>query len=256
MTTKHLLTTAAAIAMMGIAGSAQADVFHVTIELPGVENSTAAFSSSGTETFDSLGTGSGQSFVTDFGTDGAITGSYSGVDILGANQYGGSGGSGNFASTSTTSGYSLSLSTSNPEGINYFGFWLSALDSGNTLTFLREGTTVFSFTPTDVLALVSSLPDYFGNPDAPFTDQNSAQPYVFLNFYDTDNIFDQVVFSENPTVGGYESDNHTVGFFTEEGGIPVPGVPEPASWALMIAGFGMVGASLRRRAMTVAFSAA
>ncbi|MGL4543778.1 MAG: PEPxxWA-CTERM sorting domain-containing protein, partial [Polymorphobacter sp.] len=28
---------------------------------------------------------------------------------------------------------------------------------------------------------------------------------------------------------------------------PGPGVPEPASWALMIAGFGLVGASLRRR---------
>ncbi len=28
---------------------------------------------------------------------------------------------------------------------------------------------------------------------------------------------------------------------------PGPGVPEPASWALMIAGFGMVGSALRRR---------
>jgi PEP-CTERM motif len=26
------------------------------------------------------------------------------------------------------------------------------------------------------------------------------------------------------------------------------GVPEPASWALMIAGFGLVGAAMRRRA--------
>jgi hypothetical protein len=30
-------------------------------------------------------------------------------------------------------------------------------------------------------------------------------------------------------------------------GTPGPGVPEPASWALMIGGFGMVGAALRRR---------
>ena len=28
---------------------------------------------------------------------------------------------------------------------------------------------------------------------------------------------------------------------------PGPGVPEPATWALMIAGFGMVGSALRRR---------
>ena len=36
---------------------------------------------------------------------------------------------------------------------------------------------------------------------------------------------------------GFESDNHTVGF----------AVPEPASWALMILGFGGVGAMMRRR---------
>lgn len=28
---------------------------------------------------------------------------------------------------------------------------------------------------------------------------------------------------------------------------PAPGVPEPSSWAMMIAGFGLVGASMRRR---------
>jgi hypothetical protein len=30
-------------------------------------------------------------------------------------------------------------------------------------------------------------------------------------------------------------------------------VPEPASWALMIAGFGLVGAAMRRRSVRVAF---
>lgn len=33
---------------------------------------------------------------------------------------------------------------------------------------------------------------------------------------------------------------------------PVGGVPEPEMWALMVAGFGLVGASLRRRVKTVA----
>jgi hypothetical protein len=31
-----------------------------------------------------------------------------------------------------------------------------------------------------------------------------------------------------------------------------PGVPEPASWALMIGGFGLAGAALRRRRSLVA----
>jgi PEP-CTERM motif len=37
------------------------------------------------------------------------------------------------------------------------------------------------------------------------------------------------------------------GYVVEYGGLGGPGVPEPASWALMIAGFGVVGAAARRR---------
>lgn len=34
----------------------------------------------------------------------------------------------------------------------------------------------------------------------------------------------------------------------------VPGIPEPESWALLILGFGMVGAALRRRRQSIAFA--
>jgi PEP-CTERM motif len=37
--------------------------------------------------------------------------------------------------------------------------------------------------------------------------------------------------------------------FSNGGG--TPGVPEPASWALMIAGFGLVGAAMRRRKLAL-----
>lgn len=33
---------------------------------------------------------------------------------------------------------------------------------------------------------------------------------------------------------------------------PTPGIPEPAAWALLIAGFGLTGAAMRRRRATVA----
>jgi protoheme ferro-lyase len=35
--------------------------------------------------------------------------------------------------------------------------------------------------------------------------------------------------------------------FTYELGELAPGVPEPASWAMLIAGFGLTGAAMRRR---------
>jgi hypothetical protein len=34
--------------------------------------------------------------------------------------------------------------------------------------------------------------------------------------------------------------------------VTTAGIPEPASWAMLIAGFGLVGAASRRRNMTVA----
>lgn len=227
--------------------AAGADSFNVTIEKPGAENSTATFSSSGVESFDSRPVGNSQTFTTDFGTSGAISGTYTGVDIRGADQFGGAGGNTNFASTSTTAGYSLALSTSNPAGINYFGFYLSALDAGNQLAFYKGATSVFTFDPTNVLALVNGNSAYFGNPDSPFKGQDSGQPFAFLNFYDLSGTFDRVVFTENLAAAGYESDNHTVGFFTSQSGTPVPGVPEPASWAMLIGGLGAIGTALRRR---------
>ena len=37
-----------------------------------------------------------------------------------------------------------------------------------------------------------------------------------------------------------------------QGGTVIPGVPEPATWAMLIAGFGLVGAAARRRRPIVA----
>ncbi|WP_426165091.1 PEPxxWA-CTERM sorting domain-containing protein [Sandarakinorhabdus sp. DWP1-3-1] len=43
-----------------------------------------------------------------------------------------------------------------------------------------------------------------------------------------------------------------VEFSYELGRLAAPGVPEPASWALLIAGFGLTGAAMRRRRVAVA----
>jgi PEP-CTERM motif len=55
----------------------------------------------------------------------------------------------------------------------------------------------------------------------------------------------------NATFDGilYDHVNHVVTTSIAGAGIdPIPGVPEPATWALMLAGFGIVGAAARRRA--------
>ena len=47
------------------------------------------------------------------------------------------------------------------------------------------------------------------------------------------------------TVGGVEDE--FFGQFYTSASLPTGGVPEPASWALMLGGFGLMGAALRRR---------
>lgn len=55
--------------------------------------------------------------------------------------------------------------------------------------------------------------------------------------------------ASRPTVGDYTL------VFDGVGRVDTGAVPEPATWAMMIAGFGAVGATMRRRSTRVAFAA-
>jgi PEP-CTERM motif len=239
---RALLGAAGLIAAVTVATAAKADTFFLNYEAPGVQNTTAAFSVSGVETFNEQPTGVGPGFTTDYGTGGAITGAYSGangVQINSADVYGGAGGTGNYVVAFGNTPYTLTLTADpikDPQGINYFGYWLSALDAGNQVSFYKGGVEVGALTPADVIAKLGTSGPYYGNPNPPFRGGDSGEPYAFINFYDMSGTFDQVVFTEDPAVGGYESDNHTVGFFTQVGG-----VPEPSTWAMMLLGFAGLG---------------
>ena len=257
------LTTIAGIALAAatasLATSAQAAIpFTVSLEseMPGAQNSTSGFDAVGVEDFNNVGNGNGMNFVSSFGGS-AFSGSYSDVMVIPADQYGGANGTGSYPVTFTTSGYSVDLSTNLPGGVTYFGFWLSALDGGNNVSFYSNNSLLFTFSASNARDFINGLPNaaaYYGNPNSQFAGRNTGEPYSFLNFYARGGTsFDRIVFAENPTGGGYESDNHTVGRWNRISGtiIPVTGginaVPEPATWAMLLAGFGMVGVAARRR---------
>jgi hypothetical protein len=284
-----LMTSAALLAGAHANAGTGSLPFEVTYEseAPGIEYSTSTFAVSGVENFDTL-TASGPenntssngvaasalTFTTDFGLPGQITGTYNNVQIASYGTYGGAGGAGNFAVAPQYTSYALTLDA-NPadfkDGVTYFGYWLSALDAGNYVTFYDGSTRLFTFDPADVIAAVNASADsgeYYGNPNYNANDPNYGQgndggePYIFLNFYATGGTqFTKVVFSQLGS-GGYESDNDTVGEWTSMSGTtvplthsansnpalpPVPGVPEPSAWVLMIVGVGSLGAVLRRR---------
>ncbi len=75
---------------------------------------------------------------------------------------------------------------------------------------------------------------------------NNSYALSALNFYGrTDccsnrDVFDYTLYDENDVVVGSGKVNATSGFATAA-------LPEPATWAMMLMGFGMVGAGLRSR---------
>ncbi len=234
---------AASLAVLSTPASAG---FIVTYEAAGVTNSTAGFDYFGIETFDGK---VGQThFTSTFNHDGVqIDLEYKDVVVIPADQFGGAGGSdyGVAGLNSPNRTYTIDISTSVDgapgNGVNYFGYWLSALDGQNFVSFYKEGVKVFEYAPTDVQALLAGKPEFWGHP---VTGENPGEPYVFLNFFAQDGAtFDRVVFKQGPGTAGYESDNHTLGFYNRTSGTPIP---EPAAIGLI--GVGLLGiAGLRRR---------
>jgi len=76
-----------------------------------------------------------------------------------------------------------------------------------------------------------------------------AQTDGDLQFFELGDTFtDLMVNTISITGSGYGAYAGSVAFtLFDDGGNPQPAVPEPASWAMMITGFGLVGGAMRRR---------
>jgi hypothetical protein len=108
---------------------------------------------------------------------------------------------------------------------------LFAFNAGN---FFRNGTTTID--------IVTNLGSYQFTPSTTLYAYNGS--LTFLGYQTgPGEYFTSIRFSGNESTGGTDFQIGTAGAVA---------VPEPASWALMIMGFGLTGAAMRRRAVVTA----
>jgi len=213
----------AVVALAGLAATAANAVTIISVEAPGVQNTTVTLSRSGVETFAGP-SGTGLTLTTNFGGS-PYTGVYSAHEVVATGTvYGGAGGSGYFAMAHGT----VTIDVTGAPA-NYFGLWASAIDANNAIEFWRGAVMIDHIQPL-AMGLTGT---YLGNPNASFLGKDRNQAFAFINYHVLGG-FDQVRLLQG-FAGMFEADNNTIGL-----------IPEPASWLLLVAGFGLVGMRLRR----------
>ena len=139
-------------------------------------------------------------------------------------------------------------------GSNYY-----AVNSNNFLVTFGSSIAAFGFFATDLEDLadinitlnytaggsqIYTLQTLFGPPTGAFLESGSVH---FLGFIDVANPFSSVSFAGVGANGDILAfDQMTIGDARQVVN-PPGGVPEPATWAMMLLGIGLVGASMRRR---------
>ncbi len=95
----------------------------------------------------------------------------------------------------------------------YFGFWWSAGDASNIITFFNNDEIVATFHTQDVIATLAELPNkqnYYCNPTPMFAEEVCHEPYAFVNFFfEGEEAYNRVTISSTASGSNFESDNHT-----------------------------------------------
>ncbi len=245
----------------------QAAAIVAYVEAPSVQ--ATSVSNVSTENFNSAATGIySTNYVSSIGTyAGSSTNKFA---IVAADQYGGAGGTGNYFAIGAQSGTANPVTLTLNTNANYFGFWWSAGDSLNSITFLLNGVALATFKTSDIETLlpntttgtvtaingsVYNTKTYYGNPNN--SSQDTAEPFAYVDVIATGLYFNQIQFANTNTSSGFESDNHSVAYGVTgppTGDVIVENVPlfapEPGTVALMLLGIGAT-ALIRRRASRI-----
>jgi hypothetical protein len=142
--------------------------------------------------------------------------------IIAADQYGGAGGTGNYFAVGTESGSAGPVLLNLNAQENYFGFWWSAGDVNNSISFFENGTLLATFTTANIVSLLPNTSNgivtaingstyntksYYGNPNN--TTKDTGEPFAYVDVIANGLTFNQISFS-NTLSTGFESDNHSV----------------------------------------------
>ena len=147
-------------------------------------------------------------------SNGSTTYTYSSdLEIKSANQWGGAGGSKFITQEVLESIRSYKIDINEEQ--KYFGFWWSAGDPYNKITFKKDSDIVAEFRTKDLVDFinssgVSNTDDYYGNPAFEGDGGHENEPFSYVNVFFENSSYDEIVVA-TLTAGGaaFESDNHT-----------------------------------------------
>ncbi|MGL5795488.1 MAG: Ig-like domain-containing protein [Waterburya sp.] len=136
------------------------------------------------------------------------------LEVKAANQWGGANGSKFITQAVLSSIRSYKINVNKDQ--KYFGFWWSAGDAYNKITFKNNGKIVAVFKTADLVNFINeydkiNAADYYGNPAYSGTQTgHKNEPFSYVNVFFDQESYDEIVVA-TMTAGGsaFESDNHT-----------------------------------------------